>query len=165
MSIITAAAPGYELKGPKPIELEYVFSISVEFDERRRFETPAGKRIYVPAAGGFIWGPRLQGRVLPRSGGDYADAYGLNAHYMLETDDGSLIYINNMGQLYPIDGKTIDYAGDPRWGGDGEFYFRLTPKFDAPVGPHDWLTRTVIVGTGERHADPDHTVFTYYAVK
>jgi len=36
--------------------------------------------------------------------------------------------------------------------------------FDTPIGPHDWLTRTVIVGTGKRHANPDYTIFTYYAV-
>jgi len=41
---------------------------------------------------------------------------------------------------------------------------RGTPYFDTPVGPHDWLTRTVIVGSGKRHANPDYTIFTYYAV-
>lgn len=50
-------------------------------------------------------------------------------------------------------------------GSEQQYYFRTTPQFDTPVGPHDWLTRTVIVGTGRRHADPDHTIFTYYAVK
>jgi hypothetical protein len=43
-----------------------------------------------------------------------------------------------------------------------DYYMRLSPTFDTPVGPHDWLTRTVIVGSAERHAD--HTVFDYYAV-
>jgi hypothetical protein len=41
---------------------------------------------------------------------------------------------------------------------------RTPPVFDTPVGPHDWLTRTVILGTGKRHANPDNTIFTYYAV-
>lgn len=145
------------------IDLEYVFQIRVDFEERMRFTTPAGKRVYVPAVGGQIWGPRLQGRVVPRSGGDYADVYGLNAHYMLEADDGALIYIYNTGQLYRSDGKETPFD-DPKWGGDAEHYFRVTPKFDAPVGPHEWLTRTVFIGTGERHTDPDHTIFTYYAV-
>jgi hypothetical protein len=39
---------------------------------------------------------------------------------------------------------------------------RLAPTFDTPRGPHDWLTRTVIVGRAERHAD--HSVFDYFAV-
>lgn len=148
----------------EPLELEYVFSIRIDFNERLRFETPAGKRVYVPAAGGEIWGPRLQGRVVPGSGADYAGVYGLNAHYMLEAADGAPIYINNTGYLYPIDGSDTD-VNDPSWGGDREFYFRITPRFDTPVGPHDWLTRTIIVGTGKRVANPDHTIFTYYAVR
>jgi hypothetical protein len=42
-------------------------------------------------------------------------------------------------------------------------YFRCTPYFRAPEGPHGWLNRTVIVGGGERHTAPDHTLFRYYA--
>ena len=145
------------------IKLEYVFQIRIDFQERVSFQTPNGRRAYVPAISGVIEGPRLQGIVVPHSGADYAGNGRLNAHYMLKASDGTMIYINNTGYLYPIDGKPID-RNDPSWGGDREFYFRCTPVFDTPVGPHDWLTRTVIVGTGKRHAKPDYTIFTYYAV-
>jgi hypothetical protein len=145
------------------IKLEYVFQIRIDFKERVSFATPNGRRAYVPAMSGVIEGPRLQGRVVPRSGADYAGNGVLNAHYMLEASDGTMIYIHNTGYLYPIDGKPID-RNDPSWGGDRPFYFRCTPYFDTPVGPHDWLTRTVIVGSGKRHANPDYTIFTYYAV-
>jgi hypothetical protein len=47
----------------------------------------------------------------------------------------------------------------------GPPYFRCTPSFRAPIGPHDWLNRTVIVGGGQRHQDPDYTIFRYYAVE
>ncbi|HKV05310.1 MAG TPA: DUF3237 domain-containing protein [Candidatus Acidoferrales bacterium] len=146
-----------------PIKLEYVFQIRIDFSERVSFNTPTGRRAYVPAISGVIDGPRLQGRVVPRSGADYAGNGRLNAHYMLQASDGTMIYINNTGYLYPVDGKPIDRS-DPSWSGDREFYFRCTPVFDTPVGPHDWLTRTVIVGTAKRYAKPDHTIFTYYAV-
>jgi hypothetical protein len=146
-----------------PIKLEYVFQIRIDFKERVSFQTPHGTRAYVPAISGVIEGPRLQGRVVPHSGADYAGNGRLNAHYMLQASDGAMIYINNTGYLYPADGKPID-RNDPSWGGDREFYFRCTPVFDTPIGPHDWLTRTVIVGTGQRHANPDYTIFTYYAV-
>jgi hypothetical protein len=147
------------------IELEYVFQIRITFKERRRFQGPYGKRVYVPIEGGEVWGPRLQGRVVPRSGADYAGPAGLNAHYMLEATDGSLIYLHNRGYLYRTDGKDTP-LDDPTWGGDAPHYFRICPTFDAPVGPHDWLTRTLIIGTGERHASPeDYTLFTYYAVR
>jgi hypothetical protein len=146
-----------------PIKLEYVFQIRIDFSERVSFATPTGRRAFVPAVSGVIEGPRLQGKVVPHSGADFAANGRLNAHYMLQASDGTYIYIHNTGYLYPMDGKPID-RNDPSWGGDREFYFRITPVFDTPVGPHDWLTRTVIVGTGKRHANPDCTIFTYYAV-
>ena len=164
-----APAAGGPESGPKslgevvPIKLEYVFQIRIDFSERVSFATPNGRRAYVPAVSGMIEGPRLQGKVVPHSGADYAGNGRLNAHYMLQASDGAYIYINNTGYLYPVDGKPLD-RNDPSWGGDREFYFRITPVFDTPVGPHDWLTRTVIVGTGKRHANPDYTIFTYYAV-
>ena len=154
---------GKQLGEIEPIKLEYVFQIRIDFKERVSFEGPNGRRAYVPAVSGVIEGPRLQGIVVPHSGADYAGHGRLNAHYMLQASDGTMIYINNTGYLYPQDGKPID-RNDPTWGGDREFYFRCTPVFDTPVGPHDWLTRTVIVGSGKRHANPDYTIFTYYAV-
>ncbi len=147
----------------EPIKLEYVFQIRIDFKERVSFQTPHGTRAYVPAISGVIEGPRLQGRVVPRSGADFAANGRLNAHYMLQASDGAMIYINNMGYLYPKDNKPMD-RNDPSWGGDRDYYFRITPVFDTPIGPHDWLTRTVIVGSGKRHANPDYTIFTYYAV-
>jgi len=147
----------------EPIKLEYVFQIRIDFKERVSFQTPNGRRAYVPAVSGVIEGPRLQGIVVPHSGADYAGNGRLNAHYMLKASDGTMIYINNTGYHYPLDNKPID-RNDPSWGGDREFYFRITPVFDTPIGPHDWLTHTVIVGTAKRHANPDYTIFTYYAV-
>jgi len=154
---------GKQLGEIEPIKLEYVFQVRIDFKERVSFEGPNGRRAYVPAISGIIEGPRLQGIVVPHSGADYAGHGRLNAHYMLQASDGTMIYINNTGYLYRKDGKDIS-RDDPTWGGDAEFYFRCTPVFDTPVGPHDWLTRTVIVGSGKRHANPDHTIFTYYAV-
>lgn len=49
-------------------------------------------------------------------------------------------------------------------------YFRCTPYFRAPEGPHDWLNRTVIVGVGQRRPkltdadEPDHSLFRYYTI-
>jgi len=30
------------------------------------------------------------------------------------------------------------------------YYMRVTPKFDVPAGPHDWLARHVFVGVAEK---------------
>ncbi len=150
------------------LKTEFAFQIRVDFRERVMFgETPRGGRGYVPPIGGWIEGPRLTGKVIGYSGADWAwirpdGVIELNAHYMLEAADGTPIYIQNRGYLYRHDG-----AGNPvRAPADGKApaYFTLTPTFDVPKGPHDWLARTVIVGKGVRHTDPDHTLFTYYTV-
>ena len=43
-----------------------------------------------------------------------------------------------------------------------ETYCRVTPQFEVPAGPHDWLARTLFVGKGERRGAM--SVFDYYAV-
>jgi len=162
---------------PEPLKLEFVFQIRLYFKERLRLEptTPMGGRVYVPPLRGEISGPRLQGIVVPYSGGDFARGRAdgvaeLNAHYMLQADDGALIYIHNRGFLYgrDDDGRPLQLS-DEQKKAEGfrikrNTYFRVTPLFDAPVGPHEWLTRTVIVGRGLRVPEPDHTVFDYFAV-
>ena len=159
--------------GVEPLKLEYVFQIRVFLKERIRFSptTPLGGRVYVPAASGDVSGPRLQGKVLPYSGAEWprgrADhVYEVNAHYMLEASDGTPIYISNRGFNYSRDdkGNPTPYVPSDGFASNAKRYLRLTPVFDVPVGPHDWLTRTVIVGTGVRHSNPDHAIFSYYAV-
>ena len=141
--------------------LEHVFDIEVEFGADRHMFGPlpgGGHQGYTPAIGGTISGPRLSGRVVPHSGADYAlvrddGTIELSAHYMLEAEDGTSIYIQNRGYLVRA-----------RKGSSQPSYFRLTPYFRVPTGPHDWLSRTVIVGGGERRTDPDRSLFRYYAL-
>lgn len=163
--------------GVAPMSLRHVFSLSIFFKERIRITSNAG-RVFVPVIGGEIWGPRLQGRVLPYSGADYAGAHGLDASYMLEASDGTLIYINNFGYMKRLDGKVSPRpAPQPRVAGtvpdqnflappdsDVPLRMRLMPVFDAPKGAHDWMNRTIFVGHGARYTGPDHTIFTYYEV-
>lgn len=141
--------------------LEHVFDIEVLFGADRTIFGPlpgGGSQGYTPATGGTVSGPRLNGTVVPNSGADYAlvrddGTIELKAHYLLQADDGTLIYIENRGYLVR--------------GGEGSVqpsYFRLTPYFRVPAGPHEWLARTVIVGGGERRSNPDRTLFRYYAL-
>lgn len=146
--------------------LEHVFDVRVDFGSDRMLseDMSGGWQFgYTPPHGGVISGPRLQGRVVPHSGADYAlrradGVLELNAHYMLEADDGTPIYINNTGYLISGGG------GENDQGLEQPAYFKFTPKFRVPHGPHDWLARTVIVGSGERRTNPDHSLFRYYAV-
>lgn len=149
--------------------LEFVFQISVRFASRDRVGVlPSGiRRGYTPTSGGEITGPRLQGRVVPNSGGDFASWWPngvveFDARYMLEATDGTLIVIKNRGFRHaPPDVLKRMEAFEPV--DHREYYMRVAPSFEAPVGPHDWLTRTVFVGSADRHLD--HSIFRYFAVR
>lgn len=154
----------------KPPGLQFAFRIVLHFEAgpRLRFEPAhlAGRRGFVAVQGGQIEGPRLSGRVLPQSGGDWPRFWpgGLvefEAHYQLEASDGTPIYIHNRGLAWSTPevlarieaGKAVTLE---------ETYCRVTPRFEVPAGPHEWLVRTVFVGKGERRGD--HSVFEYYEV-
>ena len=147
--------------------LEHVFDVRIDFKDRWIWGPihPGGpSHAYTSVLRGVVEGPRLNGKVVDVSGADWpvvrADGVvELNAHYMLEADDGAKIYIRNLGYVYGPRGA--EGARPERPG-----YFRCTPYFRAPDGPHEWLNRTVIVGGGERHPDPagDYSIFRYWAV-
>jgi hypothetical protein len=149
-------------------KLEYVFQIRVNFASRTQVgNLPNGvRRGYTPTSGGEISGPRLTGRVVPDSGGDFASWWPngvveFNAQYLLEATDGTLIVIKNRGFRHaPPDVLKRMEALEPV--DPSEYYMRIAPIFEAPIGPHDWLGRTVFVGAADRRAD--HSVFRYFAV-
>ncbi len=155
--------------GQVSARLEYVFETRVFFRPERCVFGPrpgGGSQGYTPCSGGEIYGPKLSGRVVPDSGADFADVRGdgtivIKSHYLLEADDGTKIYINNNGYLVPASkGEAKIVNGTPQ-----PAYFRFTPTFIVPAGPQEWLGRTLFVGAGERRSDPDHSIFTYYAVR
>ena len=43
-----------------------------------------------------------------------------------------------------------------------EYYLRGNPTFECSIGKHDWLTKHVFVGVGERR--PDGNRLRYYAL-
>jgi hypothetical protein len=165
-------APGAYYGGPDPkiprVGLRWAFSATVFFADRvmiNSITSPSG-RGYTSVGGGEIWGPRLQGRVLPHSGADYYKTT-FSTYYMFEASDGALIFIHNRGtmrrfQARPEPGQPLLPPADPQsasW-----TRFRATPVFTAPVGPHEWMNHTVFVADAQRQSNPDHTVFTYYEV-
>jgi hypothetical protein len=154
-----AIAPGYE----------WVFDITIDFGERWRFPVVGGGLIgFTSIAGGIIEGPKLQGRVMPASGADFArirpdGVVELDANYLLEAADGTPIYCHNIGRgrAPPV---PLARGEEPKASEMADHYFRLTPQFQTPPGVHDWLTKVVIVGAAQRKRNPDRTVFHYYTV-
>jgi Protein of unknown function (DUF3237) len=152
----------------EPPKLEYAFEITIQLSKRFRYGpcTDGMERGHVHVLGGTIKGPRFNGRVVPGTGGDWPvirpdNTCVFDARYLLEADDGTLIQIRNTGIRHgprEVLERLQRYEPvDPE-----EYYQRITPAFDAPEGPHSWLTRTVFVGKTNRRADD--SVFTYWAV-
>jgi hypothetical protein len=131
------------------MNLAYAFSMRIENSGRIMFEGQMRSRVFEPATGGEVWGPRLQGRVVPQSGADYASNDMMDAHMMLQASDGTWLYMNLIGYEHNVTD-------------DGSPYFRVSPWFDAPEGPYEWLAKTVFIGTGERHQNPAHTLIHVY---
>lgn len=94
-----------------------------------------GLRAVVPIAGGTLSGPLLNGEIVP-GGADWAllqpDGTALvDARYIIRMEDGGLVCIRNSGLCRPVDGSQTLFGGHSQ------------PKFEAPVGPHDWLNGAV----------------------
>jgi uncharacterized protein DUF3237 len=145
------------------VKLVHAFDVRMNFHRRLIFGPVAGgsRQGYTAFKDGVIRGPKLNGRLVDYSGADYGNlrtdgVVESNAHYLIEADDGTTIYMHNRGYIY---NTQPDSPGPP--------YFRCTPYFRAPVGPYDWMNRTVVVGGGERHPEgnPDYTIFRYYCVE
>jgi hypothetical protein len=149
-------------------ELKFAFKIHLNLGDRTLIENLpwGGGRGFVPVTGGDIEGPRFRGRVIPFSGGDYPHVrpdgvVAFDARYMLEASDGTLIYMQNRGYRYaPPDILKRMEALEPV--DPSSYYFRVAPEFDAPIGPYEWLGRTVFVGTADRRKG--YTIFEYYEV-
>lgn len=157
------------------LRFTHAFDVRINFDKRWTIgPISGGAHVGYTSVGegSTVSGPKLNGRIVDYSGADWPTVrqdgvVELNAHYMIEADDGTRIYIRNMGYVHGPLRTAAQAAEDPP---ALPAYFRCTPYFRAPVGPHDWLNRTVIVGVGSRRPrlrpeDPaDHSLFRYYAV-
>src|SRR5690606_23484674 len=86
---------------PKP-ELEWVFSVEVDVDNPIEQGVIDGARTrFIPITGGKVFGPRLNGTVLP-GGGDWQAIHAngltrIEARYFLRSDDGTVIEVHNPG--------------------------------------------------------------------
>ena len=116
-------------------------------------DTPEGRRLIVNVKGGAFEGPRLRGRVIPRTVADFAriraDGSGdLDVRFCLECDDGALLYVTWRGVMaftpenaaYAMDFQKPD---DP--GGADRYYFRTAPRFETAHTEYAWLNSALCV--------------------
>jgi len=116
-------------------------------------DTPQGRRRIIPITGGTFKGARLSGRVLP-GGADWQiirpdGVADLEARYTMETADGALIYVQNVGYRdgppEVIRRLAAGESVDPSL-----YYMRTTPRFETADKRYDWLNRIVCVASGAR---------------
>jgi hypothetical protein len=126
---------------------------------------PGGRRRIIPITGGVVEGPRLNGTVIA-GGADWqivrADGMiDLTARYTIKAEDGTLIGVVNRGYRHAppevLARLAAGEAVDPAL-----IYFRTTPRFEAPPGPHDWLNCTICIATAQR--DPAGVLLRFFAV-
>lgn len=150
---------------PKP-ELKFFADLSVEVDKPQEVgATVHGKRRVIPILGGEAHGQGWTARVL-RGGADFQMIVNetlaeLDARYVLETDAGDLIFVQNravrtaspevMARL--IRGEKVD----PQL-----VYFRCTPQFETASKSLAWISEKLFIGTGARH--PDKVVMRFFEV-
>jgi hypothetical protein len=137
--------------------LEHAFTISIQLS-KPYWVKPAARgdtRAAIYAAQGVVEGPRLNGRVVPMSGGDFPltrpnGVIDFDARYLLEADDGAIIYLENRGYRWARNPAAADKMQRNEPVGFDDYYMRVTPRFDAPAGPHEWLSKHVFVGVAEK---------------
>jgi hypothetical protein len=140
---------------PAPPRLEFAFEVRAEVaDPTVVGQLPTGLRRIVDITGGTFEGPGLKGTVLP-GGADWqlirTDGFtDVDARYTLQTDEGHLIYVSNIGIRHAAPeimrrlnaGEIVDQSS---------IYFRAVPRFETAAPGLEWLMRSIFVSTGERY--------------
>lgn len=137
-----------------PPTFELIFSARVTVAAPHDLgDVAKGGRRMVAITGGEFAGPGIRGAVLP-GGADWQilrtdGVTELEAHYLLRTDDGALIEVRNRALRHgPAEVMAALSAGrvvDP-----GSYYFRGATFFETAATQYAWLTRHIVVCTGQR---------------
>jgi hypothetical protein len=147
-----------------PPQLKFFADLAVQVDRPQEVgRTARGLRRLIPILGGEASGEGWKARVLP-GGADFqlvvSDTLAeLDARYVLETEAGELIYVQNrairsgppelMAKL--VRGEPVDPA---------QIYFRCSPSFETASPSLQWITERMFVGAGARH--PDKVVMRFW---
>jgi hypothetical protein len=144
----------YDIETPA---LEHVADLVVRIEAPVEIGRIAGNlRRVIPIADGEVFGPRLRGRLLP-GGADYqvmrSDSItDLEARYVIRTEDGHLIYVENTGIRYgPPDLIERLRRGEPV--DPSLIYFRSTPRFETAAAEYQWLMQSLFICSGARFPD------------
>ena len=150
-----------------PPSLTHVCDLSVAVGVPMSFgDVGVGERRIVEITGGEVTGPRMSGRILP--GGADIQILRANGHtelaarYAIETTDGALIYVENLGiRNGPPEAMERIRKGLPV--DPAQIYFRAVPRFETSAPAHQWLMSRMFISTGIRK--PDRVVLSVYCIE
>lgn len=136
---------------------DFAFSIAITLTKPYwlRPTTMGATRAAIYAAEGTVEGPGIKGRVVPMSGGDWPllrpdGVIDFDARYLLELYDGTIIYLQNRGYRWAYTQQAAERLARNEPVDPSEYYMRVSPKFDVPEGPYDWMAKHVFVGVAEK---------------
>ncbi|MEO7815433.1 MAG: DUF3237 domain-containing protein [Sphingomicrobium sp.] len=116
-------------------------------------ETPAGRRLVAPVAGGRFEGERLAGSVLP-GGSDWVTQRAdggtiIDVRLCLETVDGARLGLTYTGRFLGAAGTMQRFlSGDALDAAD--YSLQTVAKFETGDARYGWLNDSIIVGIGEQ---------------
>jgi hypothetical protein len=144
-------------KAQEAPKLEFFCELNVKVENAMVVgEVARGVRRIIPIVGGTVKGPSIKGEIL-NHGADWQvvrkdGVAELEALYQFKTDDGAVIFIRNMA----IRAASPEVAAKIARGEQvdaSQYYFRGTPKFEAPPGKYAWVNDSIFICTGERNPD------------
>lgn len=129
-------------------------------------DTPRGKRVAIPITGGTVEGPFFTGTVLPM-GADFQVQWpsGINeihAEYVIKTDLGALIHIDNLGLTAPADVATPREFRGENWIDDGVRHFRTAARLSTEEPSLSWLNANMFYCSARGQADRKSVVIDFY---
>lgn len=134
---------------PVTPRLEHAFRLSLQYKATCRYPSTTGDRAALNIASGTAKGPKLDARVAD-DGGELMlirpdGIIDLDSRMMLCAFDGTMIYWRARGAIL----AGVETARS--FFETGELpasTLQLSPYFDTPKGPHDWMTRSLFVALG-----------------
>ncbi|OHF00183.1 hypothetical protein CORC01_04591 [Colletotrichum orchidophilum] len=135
--------------------LDFIYRIVCDMDpnvsEIANIDNTGVTRLVLPILSGSVKGPRVAGKIVERSGADWAERISpdklftrLHARYTLQTDDNVFILVNAQGVFRTGPGQPEKL---PRSVSQDDVEYFTHIRFEAPGGsPYDWMNAVVAIG-------------------
>jgi len=152
-------------RGLNKFKYEHLFSYSVDVDANMDYMRgmPLGTRLTGYVTGGEIWGPKLNGKILP-GGADWSYVHDngvveIDCRIMLEAENGDHIYMTYTGR---IDLGTKEAAIEYGKGNLPPIMGNQTlPVLETNSKEYDWANRVTCFGVGRVDFTADPIVIQY----